>query len=68
MQVHNVRVETVSRMSTGVDQRVHLIAQKDETVSKMSTGVDGLYILVVNTVSEMSTEVDIYVDMFSISC
>ena len=44
-------------MSTGVDVfKIHIYV---ETVRKMSTGVDGLSILVVNTVSEMSTEVDV---------
>ena len=40
MQVHNVRVETVSGMSTRVDHALTHISITVETVSGMSTGVD----------------------------
>lgn len=39
-QVHNVMVEAVSEMSTGVDVFVFKIHIYVETVRKMSTGVD----------------------------
>lgn len=58
MQVHNVRVDTVSEMSTGVDGLSILVVN---TVSKMSTKVDLSIIVLayqVETVSGMSTEVD----------
>ena len=45
MQVHNVRVDTVSEMSTKVDLRhLHVILIVD-TVSEMSTKVDFIYVL-----------------------
>ena len=40
MQVHNVRVETVSGMSTRVDTHLIHFAPAVETVSGMSTRVD----------------------------
>ena len=40
MQVHNVRVETVSGMSTRVDSDSLYSASAVETVKKMSTKVD----------------------------
>ena len=58
MQGHNVRVETVRKMSTGVDGLSILVVN---TVSKMSTKVDLSIIVLayqVETVSGMSTEVD----------
>ena len=42
MQVHNVRVDTVSEMSTKVDHALTHISITVETVSGMSTEVDPL--------------------------
>ena len=45
MQVHNVRVKTVSGMSTRVDFRGHREYDFVETVSGMSTRVDTIIII-----------------------
>ena len=61
MQVHNVRVETVSGMSTRVDRNDLQIVKVVETVSGMSTRVDDSQddiTVIVETVSGMSTRVD----------
>ena len=61
MQVHNVRVETVSGMSTNVDIIEAHTCYNVETVSGMSTNVDLQWVKkhpLVETVSEMSTWVD----------
>lgn len=61
MQVHNVRVETVSGISTGVDLQWVKKHPLVETVSEMSTRVDDSQddiTVIVETVSGMSTCVD----------
>lgn len=61
MQVHNVRVKTVSGMSTRVDFRGHREYDFVETVSGISTKVDSndqKRELWVKAVREMSADVD----------
>ena len=61
VQVHNVRVETVSVMSTRVDYSQDDITVIVETVSGMSTRVDlttSTLTPCVKTVNGMSTRVD----------
>ena len=61
MQVYNVRVKTVSGMSTRVDNTIKNRTKKVKTVSEMSTRVDDSQddiTVIVETVSGISTRVD----------
>ena len=55
-----LKVDTVSEMSTEVDDGILILYSTVETVGKMSTSVDSgtKHIPTVDTMSEMSTRVD----------